>query len=110
MVECHLAKVDVEGSNPFSRSKKSEVKRPVRGAPSTGFFMLSTDAVHFAVHLMAISNITRLDAPEGTRLTAKPRKRRPSRLFAYRSSSTHTRAVSDVGFNEAGPSHQGGGS
>jgi hypothetical protein len=23
VVECHLAKVDVEGSNPFSRSKKS---------------------------------------------------------------------------------------
>ena len=25
MVECHLAKVDVEGSNPFSRSTKSPV-------------------------------------------------------------------------------------
>ena len=23
MVECHLAKVDVEGSNPFSRSRKT---------------------------------------------------------------------------------------
>jgi hypothetical protein len=48
--EGRLAKVDVEGSNPFSRSKKSEAQRPVRGAPSAGFFMLSTDAVHFAVH------------------------------------------------------------
>ena len=26
VVECHLAKVDVEGSNPFSRSEKSQVK------------------------------------------------------------------------------------
>ena len=25
MVECHLAKVDVEGSNPFSRSLKAQV-------------------------------------------------------------------------------------
>ena len=30
MVECHLAKVDVEGSNPFSRSPKAQ--------PSLGFF------------------------------------------------------------------------
>ena len=27
MVECHLAKVDVEGSNPFSRSRSYEAKR-----------------------------------------------------------------------------------
>ena len=39
--------------------------------------------VHFPVHLMAISNITRLDAPGGTGLTAKPRAERQSRrLFA----------------------------
>ena len=25
MVECHLAKVDVEGSNPFSRSPKAQL-------------------------------------------------------------------------------------
>ena len=34
MVECHLAKVDVEGSNPFSRSKKT-------GRRSGRFFMSS---------------------------------------------------------------------
>jgi hypothetical protein len=56
---------------------------------------------------MAISNITRLDAPEGTGLTAKPRKGGPPTFATNRSSSTHTRVVSDVGFNGAGPSHQG---
>jgi hypothetical protein len=30
VVECHLAKVDVEGSNPFSRSPKAQL--------SLGFF------------------------------------------------------------------------
>lgn len=33
MVECNLAKVDVEGSNPFSRSK-------LKAYPSVGFFAL----------------------------------------------------------------------
>lgn len=31
MVECHLAKVDVEGSNPFSRSNEAR--------PMPGFFV-----------------------------------------------------------------------
>jgi len=40
VVECHLAKVDVEGSNPFSRSKISQLSQPVRGTPSAGFFLI----------------------------------------------------------------------
>ena len=39
MVECNLAKVDVEGSNPFSRSAESEQNQPVRGAALAGFFV-----------------------------------------------------------------------
>src|SRR5579872_6959651 len=34
-----LAKVDVEGSNPFSRSKKAKSLRPVRDATSRRFFL-----------------------------------------------------------------------
>ena len=37
MVECNLAKVDVEGSNPFSRSKNPEPSRPVRAEALAGF-------------------------------------------------------------------------
>lgn len=45
MVECHLAKVDVEGSNPFSRSRnRADVpkKEPVEQRCPAGFFRLST--------------------------------------------------------------------
>jgi hypothetical protein len=38
VVECNLAKVDVEGSNPFSRSEH-RLNRPVRGAALAGFFV-----------------------------------------------------------------------
>ena len=40
MVECNLAKVDVEGSNPFSRSEKLKQNQPVRGPALAGFFRL----------------------------------------------------------------------
>jgi hypothetical protein len=36
----NVAKVDVEGSNPFSRSKTSQLSQPVRGRPSAGFFRI----------------------------------------------------------------------
>ncbi len=43
VVECHLAKVDVEGSNPFSRSGKtgrlSRRGKPAEQKCSAGFFM-----------------------------------------------------------------------
>ena len=39
VVECNLAKVDVEGSNPFSRSALSEKNQPVRAKGSAGFFV-----------------------------------------------------------------------
>ncbi len=38
MVECHLAKVDVEGSSPFSRSPnrpEGEPFRPLAAAPTS---------------------------------------------------------------------------
>jgi hypothetical protein len=35
-----FAKVDVEGSNPFSRSKKSQLSQPVGESLSTGFFLI----------------------------------------------------------------------
>ena len=42
MVECHLAKVDVEGSNPFSRSRKTATYRAIAGWPFFGFWGLPT--------------------------------------------------------------------
>src|SRR3954463_3769287 len=42
VVECNLAKVDVEGSNPFSRSAQCEQNQPVRASGSAGFFVSST--------------------------------------------------------------------
>jgi integrase len=39
VVECNLAKVDVEGSNPFSRSAKLKQNRPVSGLALAGFFV-----------------------------------------------------------------------
>ena len=39
VVECNLAKVDVEGSNPFSRSEKPKRYEPVRGDALAGFFV-----------------------------------------------------------------------
>src|SRR5690606_30295049 len=39
VVECNLAKVDVEGSNPFSRSENRQAKQPVTAHAVAGFFV-----------------------------------------------------------------------
>ncbi len=65
MVECHLAKVDVEGSNPFSRSKKTAKSKPVEVAASPAFSFGA--AAHARCHpRIPTSRVVPLGGPTGS--------------------------------------------
>jgi hypothetical protein len=49
VVECNLAKVDVEGSNPFSRSRQPQGTGPVSETVANRAVLVSA-GVHTSVH------------------------------------------------------------
>ena len=74
MVECHLAKVDVEGSNPFSRSAMVEGGAPVPLLPSSSPQTVGRDgrtasalnaAVNFLRFRLVMVHASRIIALEG---------------------------------------------
>jgi hypothetical protein len=89
VVECNLAKVDVEGSNPFSRSAKSEKNQPARANGSAGFFDLSTS---YFVPSLRLDSGNNPASPAWRSLSPSGRSGRPSRAPRLRGAEWRTRS------------------